>query len=174
MLRLLRTTSSCTVSLVRPSLSAPALVDCDRRRLLSTRPDVSATGANLRTMQVANKTYDTDAWTNVTPKISSYIGRNIYMQRNHPISIVRQQIVNYFYRAFVNGKGNPLFSVFDGLHPVVGVQQNFDQLLIPADHVSRAKSDCYYVNQHQLLRAHTTAHQVCYARACAPAHIYVM
>lgn len=112
-------------------------------------------------MQIANKTYDTDAlWTNVTPKINSYIGRNIYLQRHHPISIVRQQIVDYFYKSFTNAKGNPLFSVFDALHPVVGVQQNFDQLLIPGDHVSRAKADCYYVNRQQLLRAHMTAHQV--------------
>lgn len=112
------------------------------------------------TLQIASRSYDKDDWTNVTPKISSYIGRNIYAKPNHPISIVRQQIVNYFYKTFVNSKGNPQFSVFDALHPVVSVHQNFDQLLIPADHVSRAKADCYYVNRHQLLRAHTTAHQV--------------
>lgn len=127
-------------------------------RSLSTQPHTDATHPSA--LQIANRSYDTDDWTNVTPKISSYIGRNIYAQPNHPISIVRQQIVNYFYKTFVNSKGNPQFSVFDALHPVVSVQQNFDQLLIPADHVSRAKADCYYVNRHQLLRAHTTAHQV--------------
>lgn len=124
-------------------------------RLFSTQPATPTT-----TLEIAGRPYDTDRWTNVTPKIHSYVGRNIYAQPNHPLSIVRQQIVNYFYKAFVNAKGNPQFSVFDGLHPVVSVAQNFDQLLIPADHVSRARSDCYYVNEHQLLRAHTTAHQV--------------
>lgn len=55
--------------------------------------------------------------------------------------------------------GNPIFSVYDRLSPVVTVGQNFDSLLIPETHVSRSKSDCYYVNKKHLLRAHTTAHQ---------------
>uniref|UniRef100_A0A1A9ZP30 Phenylalanyl-tRNA synthetase domain-containing protein n=1 Tax=Glossina pallidipes TaxID=7398 RepID=A0A1A9ZP30_GLOPL len=55
---------------------------------------------------------------------------------------------------------NPLFSVYDELNPIVTIQQNFDNLLIPVDHVSRSKTDCYYVNQRYLLRAHTTSHQV--------------
>lgn len=111
-------------------------------------------------IDVNNKKYEIDNWTNVTPKIISYMNRNIYLQKDHPISIVRQQIVNYFYKLFVNSRGNPVFSVFDNLSPVVTQQQNFDNLLIPKDHPSRAKSDCYYVNQQYLLRAHTTAHQV--------------
>ena len=31
-------------------------------------------------------------------------------------------------------------------------------LLVPKDHVSRSKKDCYYVNKNYLLRSHTTAH----------------
>lgn len=131
-----------------------------QRCSLSTRPESAHRESPPRTLRIGSKSYDTDAWTNVTPKINSYVGRNIYLQKHHPISIVRQQIVNYFYKTFVNTKGNPLFSVFDQQHPVVSVAQNFDNLLIPSDHPSRAKSDCYYVNQAQLLRAHTTAHQV--------------
>lgn len=129
-------------------------------RPLSTHPNSAIVTPGTASLQIANKSYETDGWTNVTPKINSYVGRNIYLQKHHPISIVRQQIVNYFYKTFVNTKGNPLFSVFDNQHPVVTVAQNFDNLLIPSDHPSRAKSDCYYVNQGQLLRAHTTAHQV--------------
>lgn len=111
-------------------------------------------------IKINNRKYEADNYTNVTPKISSYMGRNLYLQKDHPLSIVRQQIVNYFYKVFVNSKGNPQFSVFDNLNPVVSVQQNFDNLLIPKNHPSRAKSDCYYVNKLHLLRAHTTAHQV--------------
>ena len=37
--------------------------------------------------------------------------------------------------------------------------QNYDSLLVPADHVSRSRSDAYYVNAGTLLRAHTSAHQ---------------
>lgn len=120
----------------------------------STNPAVK------NTISISNKNFPTDCWTNVTPKILSYQGRNIYLQKHHPISIIRQQIVNYFYKSFVNAKGNAIFSVFDNLSPVVTPQQNFDQLLISKDHPSRAKSDCYYVNEQHMLRAHTTAHQV--------------
>ena len=111
-------------------------------------------------LAINGQAYNTDEWTNVTPKILSYLGANKHLQQNHPLSIIRQKIVNYFYGAYKNSRGNPLFSVYDKLNPVVSVQQNFDNLLIPSDHVSRAKSDCYYINREYLLRAHTTAHQV--------------
>lgn len=42
---------------------------------------------------------------------------------------------------------------------MVSVEQDSDYLLIPKDHPSRQKSDCYYINKHFLLRAHATAHQ---------------
>lgn len=109
---------------------------------------------------VNNKEYVADNWTTITPRIQSYLPRRIYMQKDHPLSILRKEIVGYFYKHFVNSRGNPLFSVFENLDPVVTTQQNFDDLLIPIDHVSRRKSDCYYLNKDYLLRAHTTAHQV--------------
>lgn len=87
-------------------------------------------------------------------------GRNLHLQKNHPLSIVRQKIVNFFYNAYMNTRGNPLFSVYDSLSPIVSVNQNFDSLLIPKNHPSRAKSDCYYINKNFLFRAHCTAHQV--------------
>lgn len=46
------------------------------------------------------------------------------------------------------------------MDPIVTVKQNFDSLLIPADHPSRKKSECYYINRSYMLRAHCTAHQV--------------
>lgn len=115
---------------------------------------------NNKVVNIAGTSYETDTWTNITEKILSYNGRNLHLQKNHPLSIIRQKIVNYFYNAYLNTKGNPLFSVYDSLNPIVTVQQNFDNLLIPKNHPSRAKGDCYYVNQNYLFRAHTTAHQV--------------
>ncbi|XP_055372380.1 probable phenylalanine--tRNA ligase, mitochondrial [Condylostylus longicornis] len=112
------------------------------------------------TLIIGNHTYQTDNWTNVTPKILSFIGLNKHLKKNHPLSIIRQRIINYFYSSYTSSRGNPLFSVYDQLHPVVTVEQNFDSLLIPKEHPSRSKSDCYYINDKYLLRAHTTAHQV--------------
>lgn len=37
--------------------------------------------------------------------------------------------------------------------------QNFDDVLVPADHVSRSYNDTYYVDSQTVLRCHTSAHQ---------------
>lgn len=111
-------------------------------------------------IEVNKSKYKTDDYSNLTPKILSYLGRNIYLQKNHPLSIVRQRITNYFYQAYTSPKGAPLFSVYNNLSPIVSTTQNFDSLLILENHPSRAKSDCYYINREYMLRAHCTAHQV--------------
>lgn len=108
---------------------------------------------------VLGHSYVKDDYTNVTDKILSYIGKNVYLEKYHPLSLVRQRIVNYFYKTYINSHGNPQFSVHDNLSPVVNVEQNFNSLLIPENHPSRQKTDCYYLNREYLLRAHTTAHQ---------------
>lgn len=109
-------------------------------------------------LKISGKIFVKDGLTNITPKILTQVGKNIYLQPQHPLSLIRQRIVNYFYSSFKRA-GNPVFSVYDQLHPVVSVWQNFDSLLVPSDHVSRAPKDCYYVNKDYLLRAHMTAHQ---------------
>lgn len=110
-------------------------------------------------IELNNNKYESDDYTNLTPKILSYLGKNIHLQKDHPLSMVRQRITNFFYKEYTNPKGTPLFSVYDRLNPIVSVKQNFDSLLIPENHPSRVKSDCYYVNREYLLRAHCTAHQ---------------
>ena len=42
---------------------------------------------------------------------------------------------------------------------MVTAEKNFDALLVPKDHVSRKKSDTFYVNEQYLLRTHTSAHE---------------
>lgn len=100
-----------------------------------------------------------DNWTNIGENIFSKLGRNLHISPYHPLSHIRQRIINYFHMQFYNRIGNPIFSVYDNLPPIVTVTQNFDSLLVPIDHPSRKKSDCYYVNQNIVLRSHTTAHQ---------------
>ena len=39
------------------------------------------------------------------------------------------------------------------------VAQNFDEVLVPADHVSRSPNDTYYIDTDTVLRCHTSAHQ---------------
>ncbi|XP_075985685.1 phenylalanyl-tRNA synthetase, mitochondrial [Anticarsia gemmatalis] len=130
-------------------------------RILSavlTKCKYSTAAKSVATVQINGKEFISDDYTNVTPKILSYLGRNLHLEKNNPLSLVRQRIVNYFYSSFTQ-RGNPLFSVYDNLSPIVTVKQNFDDLLIPLDHPSRVKSDCYYINRDTLLRGHMTAHQ---------------
>lgn len=112
----------------------------------------------VSTTKVSGKDYPTDEWTNVTPTILQKVGANLHRKSDHPIGLIRSRIQNFFYKTFTK-RGNPLFSVYDDLNPVVTLTQNFDNLLVPPDHVSRSRSDSYYINATHMLRAHTTAHQ---------------
>lgn len=114
----------------------------------------------LEPLIINNVTYKRDDWTNIKPRIQSHLNRNIYLQAHHPLSIIRKRIVDYFYKSFITSRGNPLFSVIDNLSPIVTLEQNFDSLLIPDDHISRQKTDSFYLNRNYMLRAHCTAHQV--------------
>lgn len=129
---------------------------CVSTRFYATTAEAVKEGGSVR---IKNVDFKHDDYTNVTPKILSHLDRNLHMQKHHPLSMVRQRIVNYFYKRFSANRGNPEFSVYTTFSPVVSTDQNFDSLLIPKDHPSRKKSDCYYINRKHLLRAHTTCHQ---------------
>ena len=61
--------------------------------------------------------------------------------------------------------GGAPFRAFEAeLSPLVSVAANFDELLTPADHVSRRPSDTFYVDDATLLRCHMTAHQTALLR----------
>lgn len=92
--------------------------------------------------------------------LSERIIRNIDSRKHciplHPTEIIKREIYNFFDQQY-NG---PQFAKVEDLSPIVTVEQNFDSVLIPIDHVSRAKKDNYYINGQHMLRAHTSAHQV--------------
>lgn len=97
---------------------------------------------------------------NVTDNIFEKIGVNLHHQPSHPIGIIKDAIYAYFDQRYP-GK----FNKFDDLHPVVTATANFDEVLVPADHVSRSPNDTYYVDSHTVLRCHTSAHQAEMLRA---------
>ena len=133
-----------------------------------TKTGITAVGFNQystklkepsKSLLIKGKEYKADSWTNVTPRVQSKVGRNLHNQKNHPINLIKRRIQNFFYKTYVNRSGNPIYSVYDNLNPVVTIHQNFDSLLVPDGHVSRSKTDTYYVNADYVLRAHTSAHQ---------------
>lgn len=90
---------------------------------------------------------------NVTPNIAARIGKNLHHLPNHPLCTIKTIIQDYF------NETQGEFSLEDDLSPIVSTEANFDSLLIPIDHVSRSKSDTYYLNDETVLRCHTSAHQ---------------
>jgi phenylalanyl-tRNA synthetase alpha chain len=64
-----------------------------------------------------------------------------------------------------------VFKAFDDMYPVVSCHANFDEILIPADHVSRSPNDTYYVSSDKVLRCHTSAHQAELLRTKQPAFL---
>ncbi len=92
-------------------------------------------------------------YSNIPNSVLEKLNRNLYKIKSHPLEIIKNKIFNYFKTKRDDWK------IFEDLDKVVTVQDNFDSLLIPQTHVSRSKSDTYYLNQNQVLRTHTTAHQ---------------
>lgn len=91
---------------------------------------------------------------NIPEKIENKLSIKLHNQKNHPIEIIKRKIYDYF-----SGSIHHKFDIFDNLNPVVSIEDNFDGLLIPHDHPARSKSDTYYVNEKEVLRTHTSAHQ---------------
>ncbi|RKO91299.1 hypothetical protein BDK51DRAFT_21218, partial [Blyttiomyces helicus] len=90
-----------------------------------------------------------DETTNLTPTIIAKTTRRLHLDPSHPLGILKRRIESHF----------SSFLIADSLDPVVSTTQNFDDLLFPADHPGRARTDTYYVNATTVLRTHTSAHQ---------------
>jgi len=97
-----------------------------------------------------------DANNNVTDHIFEKIGYNLHKRPDHPLGIIKSAIEDYFDETF----GKDTFTSFDDLYPVVSAYANFDSVLVPPDHVSRSANDTYYVDAENVLRCHTSAHQL--------------
>eukprot|EP00271_Cylindrocystis_brebissonii_P000811 TRINITY_DN109_c0_g1_i1.p1 TRINITY_DN109_c0_g1~~TRINITY_DN109_c0_g1_i1.p1 ORF type:complete len:509 (+),score=86.64 TRINITY_DN109_c0_g1_i1:262-1788(+) len=97
---------------------------------------------------------EADPTNNVSDAIFSKIGMQLHRRDDHPLGILRNAIYEYFDNNF-----GDKYEKFDDLFPIVSTKANFDDILIPADHVSRGYNDTYYVNKETVLRCHTSAHQ---------------
>ena len=101
---------------------------------------------------------------NVPAHLAAKVGRDLHRTPYHPLNTIKR-IIEAHFNEMSDGNGRSgaatalPFAVFDSMHPVVSVANNFDDLLIPAEHVSRSSSDTYYVDDAHVLRTHTSAHQ---------------
>jgi len=103
--------------------------------------------------------YPTDEISNVSEAVSSKLGRNLHLKRNHPICIIKERIFDFFTNPNSKLQSPIKYKTFDSISPLVTVEQNFDSLLFPKDHEGRKATDTYYINKGNVLRTHTSAHQ---------------
>ncbi|CAK8542680.1 unnamed protein product [Lathyrus sativus] len=95
-----------------------------------------------------------DPTNNVPDNIFSKLGMQLHRRDQHPLGILKNAIYEYFDTNYSNK-----FNKFDNLCPIVSLKQNFDDVLVPEDHVSRSYNDTYYIDPQTVLRCHTSAHQ---------------
>ncbi|OVA13421.1 Phenylalanyl-tRNA synthetase [Macleaya cordata] len=95
-----------------------------------------------------------DPTNNVPDSIFSKLGLQLHRRDQHPLGILKNAIYNYF-----DANYSAKFVKFDDLCPIVSTKANFDDVLVPADHVSRSYNDTYYIDAQTVLRCHTSAHQ---------------
>uniref|UniRef100_A0A1I8G0V1 Phenylalanine--tRNA ligase, mitochondrial n=1 Tax=Macrostomum lignano TaxID=282301 RepID=A0A1I8G0V1_9PLAT len=115
--------------------------------------------ASAKSLFLCGQEFESDDYTNLTDRIIEQVNCGLHRQRGHPLWLLTNRIVGHFNANYTRSRSRPLFTVVDNLSPIVTPEQNFDSLLIPADHPSRRPSDVYYLNRGRLLRGHTSAHQ---------------
>lgn len=121
----------------------------------STKPEI----------EILNKKYPTDEWTNVSPSIIALTERKLHLNESHPIGILRKMFENQ-----LAGLGG--YTFYNEFGPVVSKYENFDVLGFPEDHIGRSKTDTYYINKETLLRTHTSAHEsFCYKECKTPGYL---
>ncbi|KAJ1975585.1 phenylalanyl-tRNA synthetase alpha subunit, mitochondrial [Dimargaris xerosporica] len=108
------------------------------------------TGKESSSVIVLNQTYPRDHYTNVSPAILTKLDRKLHLDPRHPLGILKDIIYERF----------PDYARHETFAPVVTPYDNFDSLLIPANHPGRSKHDNYYINEQTMLRSHSSAHQL--------------
>jgi phenylalanyl-tRNA synthetase alpha chain len=130
-----------------------------QRRLLALQ--TAATSQNSLQSPSASASILAPARGLVPEVIWARMSAQLHLRRGHPLCMLREAIEAHFHAAAPG-----IFHTPRGLSPVVSASACFDDLLVPADHPSRAESDTYYLDEERttLLRAHMTAHDVALLR----------
>ncbi|KAL5345827.1 phenylalanyl-tRNA synthetase alpha subunit, mitochondrial [Pseudogymnoascus australis] len=139
---------------LRGTASSSSVHVCLGRRRIATAATptpLSQASKVPEIVEIGGKKYKTDEWNNVPSTINTAVGRQLHLQKDHPISITRQIIESVF--------PAPTYKYHNNLFPVVTTHQNFDSLEFAEDHPGRSRTDTYYVNKETVLRTHTSAHQ---------------
>lgn len=91
---------------------------------------------------------------NISKTCLEKIGKNLHLQTDHPLNTIKSIVENYC-NDYAVKNGQTCFSIYDSEPPIASTKSCFDDLLVPPDHVSRSRSDTYYVDGDTVLRTHT-------------------
>lgn len=83
---------------------------------------------------------------NIPNLIEDKIGLNLHKKQNHPLNIIKNKIENYCNEYATKNKQSS-FLIHDNEIPITNTKNCFDDLLVPVDHISRSRSDTYYINE---------------------------
>ena len=109
--------------------------------------------------------YSNSKLRNITPNIEKKLNQKLYLQKNHPLNILRNKIISFF-SPENKTKYSKLnvqtqdFKINEELSPIVSIKDCFDDLLVPLDHETRSPKNTYYWDDEMVLRTHMTAHDV--------------
>jgi phenylalanyl-tRNA synthetase alpha chain len=112
----------------------------------------ATSGSKDKTTSIDGRLYSLDETSNLSTAVTSLVGRRLYDAPDHPICITRKLIERVF--------PSPSFVNHVAYNPVATIEQNFGALGFPEDHPGRSRTDTYYVNSQNVLRTHTSAHQL--------------
>ena len=116
---------------------------------------------NIDTFVKENK----DEYGNVTERMIELTQRRLTKIPNHPLQTLANKCREFYTSESIRKStlqdyfGKKAYNFYEDFSPLTTTYDNFDHLNIKPDHVSRKKSDTYYVNKETLLRTHTSAHQ---------------
>ncbi|PSS11088.1 Phenylalanine--tRNA ligase [Actinidia chinensis var. chinensis] len=151
--------TSFAVSISISCFSTSAAVSSDNNRPHKWRQQATSV-LELGGVKIAKDDIVRDDPTNNVPDmIFSKLGLQLHKRDQHPLGILKNAIYNYFDTTYLNK-----FDKFDDLCLILSVKQNFDDVLVPEDHVCRSYNDTYYVDSQTVLRCHTSAHQAALLR----------
>ncbi|KNA20574.1 hypothetical protein SOVF_051150 [Spinacia oleracea] len=138
------------------AFSTTSAVSSDNLRTKKWRqPVMAASALEVGGVKISKEDVVRDDPTNNVPDtIFTKLGMQLHRRDQHPLGILKNAIYDYFDANYSNK-----FEKFEDLCPIVPVIANFDDVLVPADHVSRSYNDTYYVDSQTVLRCHTSAHQ---------------
>ncbi|XP_058737587.1 phenylalanine--tRNA ligase, chloroplastic/mitochondrial-like [Vicia villosa] len=149
-----RNNSFRSLAFCLPFSSAPASLSSDKLSNKKWRQPVFSS-LELGGLKITKQDIVKDDPTNNVPdNIFSKLGMQLHRRDQHPLGILKNAIYEYFDTNYSNK-----FNKFDDLCPIVTLKQNFDDVLVPEDHVSRSYNDTYYIDPQTVLRCHTSAHQ---------------